>query len=625
MKKVILIFTISVLFLLIYKPVFAQPNIIINEISQGDALDHDWIELVVTEDGTDIRGVYFTTQVVSPNFTNKSVQLSTTNTDFASVAKGSIILIYKAGAKDLNLPADDLDFTDGKIIIPSDNTTFLESSGSGWPAFQGTGSNIGLLTSGGIGIHALAYGNGVLSDKFGPGTWGQAHIPGLMSAGSSSGSLYYTQQSSGQAGNSANWTFRSDVDASPGVIDGNDDRSISVTSPNIIINEISQGDALDHDWIELVVTEDGTDIRGVYFTTQVVSPNFTNKSVQLSTTNTDFTSVAKGSIILIYKAGAKDLNLPADDLDFTDGKIIIPSDNTTFLESSGSGWPAFQGTGSNIGLLTSGGIGIHALAYGDGVLSNIFGPGTWGQVSTPTTMSAGSSTGSLHFAEGTTNQASNSANWIYTSDASATPGALNGGNNNALPVELSSFSSSVIGSIIKLSWRTETEVSNYGFEVLRQTQDENHWIVLGFVEGHGNTNSPNNYSFIDENLPVGRQGLTDCIYSYRLKQIDTDGKFEYSKTIEVLFGSTEKFELSQNYPNPFNPNTTINYVISERSKVSIKVFDLLGSEVGELVNSEQEAGEYKVDFNASGLTSGIYFYRLQTESFTETKKMILMK
>src|SRR3989304_4515391 len=87
----------------------AQPNIIINEISQGDAGDHDWIELVVTEDGADIRGVYFTTEALG--FTTKSVQLKTDLGAFTSVKKGFIIVIYKAIAKDLNLPPDDLDST----------------------------------------------------------------------------------------------------------------------------------------------------------------------------------------------------------------------------------------------------------------------------------------------------------------------------------------------------------------------------------------------------------------------------------------------------------------------------------------------------------------------------------
>ena len=74
------------------------------------------------------------------------------------------------------------------------------------------------------------------------------------------------------------------------------------------------------------------------------------------------------------------------------------------------------------------------------------------------------------------------------------------------------------------------------------------------MEGHGNSNSPKNYSFVDGNVTAGK-------YSYRLKQIDTDGSYEYSKVIEINFGSETKFELGQNYPNPFNPNTMISFSI----------------------------------------------------------------
>ena len=78
------------------------------------------------------------------------------------------------------------------------------------------------------------------------------------------------------------------------------------------------------------------------------------------------------------------------------------------------------------------------------------------------------------------------------------------------------------------------------------------WEKIGFVNGNGNINSPKNYSFEDKNVTAGK-------YSYRLKQIDNDGQFEYSKTIEVDFDAPKKFELSQNYPNPFNPTTTITF------------------------------------------------------------------
>ena len=81
----------------------------------------------------------------------------------------------------------------------------------------------------------------------------------------------------------------------------------------------------------------------------------------------------------------------------------------------------------------------------------------------------------------------------------------------------------------------------------------------------------------------------------------------------------------QNYPNPFNPTTTIQYVISSEQFVSLKIYDILGKEVATLVNSRKAIGNYKVNFNASNLTSGVYFYRIQAGNFTETKKFILLK
>jgi hypothetical protein len=85
------------------------------------------------------------------------------------------------------------------------------------------------------------------------------------------------------------------------------------------------------------------------------------------------------------------------------------------------------------------------------------------------------------------------------------------------------------------------------------------------------------------------------------------------------------YRLEQNYPNPFNPTTTIQYLIKERTPVELLVYDILGREVEVLVNEEQVAGYYKVNFNTGNLASGIYFYRLHAGSFVETKKMLLIK
>ena len=189
-----------------------------------------------------------------------------------------------------------------------------------------------------------------------------------------------------------------------------------------------------------------------------------------------------------------------------------------------------------------------------------------------------------------------------------------------LPVELSSFSASIIGSTVKLNWRTETEVNNYGFEVERCALSAEHqaWENIGFVNGNGNSNSPKSYSFEDKNVTAGK-------YSYRLKQIDNDGQFEYSKTIEVDLGAPKKFELSQNYPNPFNPNTTIRFSLPEAGNVKLTLFNILGQEIKTLVNEFKESGVHTINFDASGLNSGMYIYELESGSFVQTRKMTLVK
>jgi subtilisin-like proprotein convertase family protein len=190
-----------------------------------------------------------------------------------------------------------------------------------------------------------------------------------------------------------------------------------------------------------------------------------------------------------------------------------------------------------------------------------------------------------------------------------------------LPVELSSFTAKVLRSGgIQLDWRTETEVDNYGFKILRSAQNDSSWMVLDFVEGHGNSNSPKEYSFKDNNAQYGS-------YAYRLKQIDTDGDFEYSNIIEVDAGLIPNgFVLEQNYPNPFNPTTIIKFAVAETQEVQLNVFDILGNDIATIFNSIAEGGKvYESEFNAENLSSGIYFYRLETDSKVENRKMILLK
>ena len=195
-----------------------------------------------------------------------------------------------------------------------------------------------------------------------------------------------------------------------------------------------------------------------------------------------------------------------------------------------------------------------------------------------------------------------------------------GSTSSPLPVELTSFTASVKGNTVTLNWQTATEVNNYGFEVQRSENrnGSSDWKKIGFVEGNGNSNSPNEYSFTDKPTLGGK-------FQYRLKQIDNDGSFEYSDIAEVSLNKVTEYKLNQNYPNPFNPSTKLEYSIPSESFVSLKVYDILGNEVATLVNEQQQAGVYRTDFNAANLPSGLYFARITANNFTQVVKMTLLK
>src|ERR1035441_7057404 len=191
----------------------------------------------------------------------------------------------------------------------------------------------------------------------------------------------------------------------------------------------------------------------------------------------------------------------------------------------------------------------------------------------------------------------------------------------SLPVELTSFTAKQSVSGVELYWVTATEVNNFGFDVERSyllsPNDKTIWVKIGFISGHGNSNSPNNYSFID-NKPLSGKS------QYRLKQIDKNGAFKYTKIIEVV-SVILKYDLAQNFPNPFNPTTVITYSIPTSSNVMVKVYNVLGKLITTLVNENQEAVIYKVNFDANGLSNGVYFYKIQAGSYTSVKKMLLLK
>ncbi len=191
-----------------------------------------------------------------------------------------------------------------------------------------------------------------------------------------------------------------------------------------------------------------------------------------------------------------------------------------------------------------------------------------------------------------------------------------------IPVELTGFTAISDRNNVNISWSTATETNNSGFQVERQRKGSGEWTNVSFVSGKGTITEVTNYSFIDKGLAVGS-------YSYRLKQIDLDGTFEYSPVIEVDVSTPDHYTLYQNYPNPFNPVTTIEYSLPEKADVTISIYNTLGELVTTLVNGTMEAGYQKASFNASAFTSGTYIYQMKAvgegKTFTDTKKMVLIK
>jgi hypothetical protein len=190
---------------------------------------------------------------------------------------------------------------------------------------------------------------------------------------------------------------------------------------------------------------------------------------------------------------------------------------------------------------------------------------------------------------------------------------------SVIPVELTSFDIMTQNNSVTLEWKTASEINNAGFTVERKNSvNEPSFQSIGFIEGKGTTVQTQVYRFSDSGLKEGK-------YIYRLKQNDFDGKVSYSKEIEVDIVTPLTFSLSQNYPNPFNPATLIKFSIPSEGLVNLSIYNVLGERVSTLINEVRKSGIYEYNFSANGLSSGLYFYRLEAGNNISIKKMLLLK
>lgn len=171
---------------------------------------------------------------------------------------------------------------------------------------------------------------------------------------------------------------------------------------------------------------------------------------------------------------------------------------------------------------------------------------------------------------------------------------------------------------ITLSWRDNSDVED-GYIIERKHGQQTSFAALDTLEGSG-------VKYVDKELEINQT------YTYRVKVYKDSGVSDYSNEAALILTDVKEeaelpteYSISQNYPNPFNPTTTITFAIPKRSRVLIKVFDGVGKEVMTVVDREFEPGIFKQNFNADGLTSGIYFYRMESDGFSQTRKLMFLR
>lgn len=186
-----------------------------------------------------------------------------------------------------------------------------------------------------------------------------------------------------------------------------------------------------------------------------------------------------------------------------------------------------------------------------------------------------------------------------------------------LPVELVAFNAVTDKNSVLLYWSTASELNNKGFQIQRSTDNEN-WEDVAFVFGRGTSTRVNEYLYRDTKPFIGKS-------YYRLAQQDYNGIFKESKSVEVFLKNNLHFALDQNYPNPFNPSTNISFTLKEESYVDLSMYNSLGEWVKTILNEKLPQGNHKIKFDASGISSGIYYYKLVTIEGTLSRKMIYLK
>jgi hypothetical protein len=184
-----------------------------------------------------------------------------------------------------------------------------------------------------------------------------------------------------------------------------------------------------------------------------------------------------------------------------------------------------------------------------------------------------------------------------------------------LPVSLVDFKLSIQENNVNLFWSTASENNNSGFEIQRSTDGQN-WSNIHFVNGAGNSQTLKKYEYLDISLKAGK-------YFYRLKQVDLNGEYKYSKVISANINGKQIYMLSQNYPNPANQHTTISYSLPVKNQVDLVLYDMQGRQIKVLVHEVKEAGTHTIDLDTRNLGKGIYHYKMKSGNYSDVKRLLV--
>lgn len=404
-----------------------------------------------------------------------------------------------------------------------------------------------------------------------------------------------------------------------------------ILGQSVIINEMSQGSGGGKEWVELLVVDDGVDMRGWELGD---NDDGTWHPICEFTSHPDWHAVNQGTIIVIYNDGDVDGQITAaggTDSVFTDKSVIIPVGAVDFFTDTGP-WGATSGAFAN-----SDGDDAAAIRDGDDVMVHDMAG------SHPTaTITAPGSAKVKYYTSNTAEGVSNSSNWTEAASTSGTPGTGNGGDNSlwidtSLPVELSVWKASATPKGVLLQWITESETNNQGFILLRGQNDGHHPQEIATfnsapeLRGAGSSNSRTHYEYLDMDVHHGET------YTYQLIDVDYSNQVTVHPEITINYSGswihegTETFLLDSIYPNPGNPGFTVSVKIMDKPEVlSLGVYDLKGRLVRTLDVSTLQIGMSQLSWdglnqNEIPVESGVYLIRLYSDTQVVHRRVTLIR